>query len=379
MASTETLDFSRILEPFPGENPAGKPLREDFSPNSLYYKIKDARASARAAERSLAYDDGKEESQQFNVADWKPVLELGPTILAEESKDLEIATWLTEALLRQHGYAGLRDGFRLLRELVERFWDNLYPLPDEDGLHGRIAPVGGLNGEGNDGVLIRPIFNVPITVAGTTRPLSCSDHQQATDLNALSDPEKRAQRIDQGAVTMQIFEQAVRETPSETLLDHLNDITDCLKEFESLCAALDGKCGNDDTGHSLAPPSSNIRNALDSCRDLLQGITRNRMPESGAAGETAGEASAAEAGGGIPAPTKTGYIKSRETAFQSLLQVAEFFKRTEPHSPISYALEQAVRWGRMPLPDLLTELIPEEPARMQLFKLVGITPPEKHT
>ena len=38
----------------------------------------------------------------------------------------------------------------------------------------------------------------------------------------------------------------------------------------------------------------------------------------------------------------------------------------------SYALEQAVRWGRMPLPDLLTELIPEQSARDQIFKIVGI-------
>ena len=76
---------------------------------------------------------------------------------------------------------------------------------------------------------------------------------------------------------------------------------------------------------------------------------------------------------------RAGRIQSREDAFRSLLQVAEFFKRTEPHSPISYALEQAVRWGRMPLPDLLAELIPEEAARLQLFKLVGISPPEKTT
>jgi type VI secretion system protein ImpA len=54
--------------------------------------------------------------------------------------------------------------------------------------------------------------------------------------------------------------------------------------------------------------------------------------------------------------------------------VADFFKRTEPHSPISYALEQAVRWGRMPLPELLQELIPEDAVRGQLFKLVGIVP-----
>ena len=70
-------------------------------------------------------------------------------------------------------------------------------------------------------------------------------------------------------------------------------------------------------------------------------------------------------------------VRTREDAFRALLQVAEYFKRTEPHSPVAYALEQAVRWGRMPLPDLLTELIPEPSAREQIFKVVGIRQPEQ--
>ena len=80
----------------------------------------------------------------------------------------------------------------------------------------------------------------------------------------------------------------------------------------------------------------------------------------------------------VPVDARPGSrVQTREDAFRALLQVAEFFKRTEPHSPVSYALEQAVRWGKMPLPDLLAELIPEEAAREQLFKLVGIKPPEQ--
>ena len=70
-------------------------------------------------------------------------------------------------------------------------------------------------------------------------------------------------------------------------------------------------------------------------------------------------------------------VRTREDAFRALLQVADYFKRTEPHSPVAYSLEQAVRWGRMPLPELLTELIPEQAAREQVFKVVGIKPPEQ--
>ena len=56
----------------------------------------------------------------------------------------------------------------------------------------------------------------------------------------------------------------------------------------------------------------------------------------------------------------------------ALKAVADFFRRSEPHSPLPFALEQAVRWGQMPLPQLLRELIPDEGARHNLFKLTGI-------
>ena len=49
-------------------------------------------------------------------------------------KDLEIAAWLTEALLRDGGLAGLAAGVGLMAGLVEAFWDELYPLPDEEGM-----------------------------------------------------------------------------------------------------------------------------------------------------------------------------------------------------------------------------------------------------
>jgi type VI secretion system protein ImpA len=74
-----------------------------------------------------------------------------------------------------------------------------------------------------------------------------------------------------------------------------------------------------------------------------------------------------------------GKIQTRDDAFRALLMVADFFQRTEPHSPVSYALRQAVRWGQMPLPELLTELIPDATVRDGLFRHVGIKVEEKGT
>jgi type VI secretion system protein ImpA len=374
MASPEVLDFEKLLTPIPGENPAGRPLRSDYSPQSVYQAVKSARMAARATERDVAWEG---EPSAGNQADWTPVLKMGPQIIAEESKDLEVAAWLTEALVRKHGYAGLRDGFRLIRSLSEQYWENLYPLPDEDGVLTRVAPITGLNGEEAEGVLITPINNVPLTDEGTYRSLSIADYKQALELARLDDAAKKSQRAAQGAVTLEMFERAVRETPAEDLRRCSEDLVACREEFEKLCAVLEEKCGKGKEGFSLAPPSSQIRGALETANEHLQSLLRY-LPE---------QANLAESGDGeggntlVPVEGRSRFaathVQTREEAFRALLQVADFFRRTEPHSPLAYALEQAVRWGRMPLPELWNELVPDETVRQQLFKLVGIPSPEE--
>jgi type VI secretion system protein ImpA len=76
--------------------------------------------------------------------------------------------------------------------------------------------------------------------------------------------------------------------------------------------------------------------------------------------------------GSTKAKAAVGTIENREDAFREILKISQYFRKTEPHSPISYALEQIVRWGRLPLPDLLKELISDESSVSQMFKLVGI-------
>ena len=370
MGSPEVLDFDLLLAPIPGENPAGEDPRQDFSPSSTYREVRARRSEARQLERSMAYDDDESPGPP---ADWRPMLELGTKLLAEEAKDLEAAGLVIEALVRREGIAGLRDGFRLARELCERFWDNLYPTPDEEGVVTRVAPLAGLNGEDSDGLLMNPIGRLPITGGSTAGPFSAIDHQTALELERIEDPGKRSARMEQpDVVTLQQFDVAVSETPVEFVENLLEDLSDCSREFESLCSVLEEKCGKDERGFSLAPPSSNIRTALRECRELVEKTFRYLL--------SAGDEAEGEEGGGelaVGSADKAKGVTTREDAFRALLQVAEFFKRTEPHSPVSYALEQTVRWGRMPLPELLEELIQDSSTREQAFKLVGIRVSEK--
>ncbi len=387
MAIIDLLNFQPLLAPIPGANPAGVNLRLDTTPTSTYHKLKDARNQARAIERSWVREDNNGSGKG---PDWNPVLQLTPLLLTEKTKDLEIVAWFIEASIRSRGFRGLSDGFRLACDLVERFWEHLYPKPDEDGDATRVAPLTGLNGDDGDGTLIAPILLVPLTQGSSAGPYSRYQYQQAVELEQVTDPEKRARRVERGAVTLEMFDRAVAETPRSFFQDLLASLVAASTEFDKLCALLEARCGKDADGRSTAPPSSQIRNALRSCRETVEHSTGLSVADLGSASgapSAANEKSQASAtdGAAMPslemtqpvtalrdAPRINSAFGTREEAFGVLLTIAQFFRKTEPHSPVSYALEQVVRWGKMPLPQLLTEVLPEEVPRQQLFRLVGI-------
>jgi type VI secretion system protein ImpA len=358
MATPAVLDFDRLLAPIPGDDPAGADLRADASPNSPYYLVKDARTAARAAERQVVAD-GEDAGAR---PDWRPVLRHGLAAL-ERAKDLEVAAFVTESLVRLNGFAGLRDGFHLTRGLVELFWDGLHPRPDEDGLATRVSPLTSLNGDDADGTLIQPIAAVPLTSGSGS--FGHGHYQQALALEQVTDEDARNRRLQQGAVPLEKVRRAVIETPAPFYADLLADLDGCREQFAGLCAALDERCNGE------CPPASNIRSALDACRDAVTELARDKLVPPAPASD--GETPAEPADDGT-APTATA-LRSRDDAFQTLLRVADYFRSAEPHNPVSYALEQAVRWGRMALPELLAELIDDEKSRFSLFKQVGIRAP----
>ena len=357
------LDMEALLAPIPGMNPAGEDPRESSSATSTWQKIRSARGDARRLERLRDFGEHLEESP---LERWRTIAELVPRLLATEAKDLEATVYLTEALLRLHGFAGLTAGFRLLRLLVEEYWDNLYPMPDEDGLETRLAHVYGLNGRDAEGTLIRPILMTELTGGESVEPCSAATWEQARAFDAMS-PEEQQKRADETTVTLSQIDTAIAETPAGEFRRIRQQLEECRQEFDAMSAAFAEVCGDG------APHTSGIREALATCGETLTYIVGNRLDAELPSPETAGEASEQDdlpAAGGEPLPA--GEVVSRQQALEMIGRVAAWFRRNEPHSPLSFAADQLVRWGNMPLPELLEEAIPDDHARSHFFRLMGI-------
>jgi len=357
-----------LLQPISDDQPTGIDVRQDASPLSKYQQLKSARAAARASERQAIHDGDSTAADEH----WRKIISLAPDILTTQSKDLEVACWFTEALIRRNGFHGLRNGFELIKGLVENFWDGLYPTPDEDGIETRIAPLSGLNGEGAEGVLIAPIRKVPITEGYSPGPFSLWQYQQALEAQRSPDEDTRQNKVAKLGFSIEDIERAVGDSSAEFyvgLMDNLSVAIDIYKELGNL---LDQRCGSE-----FAPPTRNIVSILEECRGAVAHLGKEKIPtapepESTTETESADSNGAPQSTSQSTAKTSSGVINSREAAFKQLLEIAKFFRKTEPHSPVSYVIEKAVKWGNMPLNELINELIPDSSSRERYSELTGV-------
>ena len=359
MPSPVLVELDSLTAPFDGDSAVGADLRNDPSPTSDYSRLRDARKSARAAERSTLFDGNNSAADEH----WRTVLELSSTILKNDSKDLEIACWYTEALVRKAGFRGLRDGFILIRQLVENYWSEVYPHPDEDGIATRVAALTGLNGEGAEGVLIAPMRSVPITEGSDPGPFSYWQYKQALDAQRMTDDDARADINAKNGFSIDDIQRAVELSSQTFYVDLRDDVRDALNEYKRISQILDEHCGIHES-----PPTSNITNTLTEILGAISHIARLKLPQESSEEDMSVESAGSE----TDATIGTRAVKTRDEAFRQLAQISQYFRETEPHSPISYVLEKAVKWGNMSLGELIQELIPDSGSRNTYSSLTGV-------
>lgn len=365
--SLSILEVNDLIQPIDDDAPTGIDPREDVTPNSNYYLLKEVRNTARAKERKALID---EDSVQAIATDWRPILEQVPHILKNDCKDLELVAWLIEALCRLHGFKGLTYGFTLAHELIEQYWDNLYPTPEPEDLSERLAPLIGLNGIESEGSLIQPIKSIAITEGQSEGPFSTWQYEQAMDVNRL-DKEKQIKKIESGSIALEDVELSIKESPASFYIELNDDINSAIEAFSSLSASMD-KAMLDEP-----QPTSYISQCLKVCSNSVQHIAADILKKSNASEnnndlESTDEFTEPDDSNGHFEPGINHQMHSRAQAIKQLDVIAEFFKKTEPHSPMSYAIEQVVRWSDLSLPELLQELITDGDARNGFFKLSGI-------
>ncbi|HEY2344050.1 MAG TPA: type VI secretion system protein TssA, partial [Chthoniobacteraceae bacterium] len=248
-----------LLNPIAGENPSGVDVRYDGK-LLLYDKIKEARRQ----------DDGLDQGDwqhERKSADSALVLKLTQEALATKTKDLQLAAWLTDALLRTEGFSGLRQGLMLCQGLVGNFWETLFP-PIEDGdTELRVAPLDWLGG-----ALDIPLKSIPLVRAGHNFLKYKESRLVGYEEQNQGDKEKkvRAQRIAEGKLTPEDFDKAFVETPKAFYLQSEKELDGCLAALKSLDETCDEKFG------SNGPSLNKLRASLDEVRQVVHALLQKK-------------------------------------------------------------------------------------------------------
>jgi type VI secretion system protein ImpA len=267
--SATPLAVDNLLDPVPV---AGMPAGIDMRWTPEWDRIKEARR----------FDDGLEtgrwQKRDRKTADWTTVQQLTTDMLRDRTKDLQLSMWLTEANIKLYGFAGLRDGFRVSRELMARYWDDgLFPSM-EDGPDDRSGPFEWLNSKLVDSIRAIPITNR----AETGRDYSFIDLADARRTGSEKsfrkaegefDPiKKRAydEALAEGHISLEMFERAVADTESAAYEELAADFQQAWEEFKALEKTVDEKFG------LVAPNLAACRNALDEMKQAVSDILANK-------------------------------------------------------------------------------------------------------
>ena len=334
-------DIEQLLVPVSGEAATGENLEYDASFSEL------ERVSAGKEER---YSGG--ELIPAEEPEWRTVHELAVALFAR-TKDLRVAVQLAKAETALSGIAGLQAGMRLMRALLEQYWDEVHPKLEAEDDHDPVFRINAL-----------AAIDDPLGLLGLVRKTALVEARSVGrfSFRDLDIAEERATAAENSAApSLDLLKAALREAGSaeaESRVGLLQKVREDLRAVEDIfrSRAAGGQSPDieklDTTlAHGIAFLETGIERAGSVQADDASVMT------------TAADGGASASGPGL------GALRSREDVKRVLEQVCEYLERVEPSNPAPLLIRRARRLLDRSFIDIIQDLAPD--AFDQIEKLAG--------
>ena len=356
--------LATLLAPISADQPAG----QDLGYSALFDQIRDAR---RADDPGLAQGDW---AQQLKTADWSKVIQLCEQGLSQQSKDLQLAAWYGEALVKTRGFAGAQLGLQLIDGLLERYWETGYPEYDPEDLDERVGKLEWFNNQ--MGMALREVALTDPRHGG----YNWHQWQESREVEnmGLKDDQSKETAIAEGKLAGDIFDKSVNASGALWFQQLQQQLEQTQQSYQALDRRVDQCFG------FAAPNLAEMRNALSACQDVVNRLRQQwgeitpaahpvstPAPAAQAAHETS-HATATEYVAATRSPAPAGPLQSRSDAVRQLKEVARYFRQHEPHSPVALLAERAAKWAEMSLEEWLGSVIKDDNTLGQLNELLDI-------
>ncbi|MDH5928457.1 type VI secretion system ImpA family N-terminal domain-containing protein [Vibrio lentus] len=415
-------EIANLLVPISDEEPSGSYLKLD---RSAYRSLRNVYNSAQSSFRQLVETPDASSDPAIvdaNTENWAELRKVSEETLAEQSKDFEILGWyITSQLFTSQPFYNLANAVPTLNLFIDQFWDTLNPMLPEAKLKAsdeagkakeitefRTKPLLQLVGESADSSSVY----IPFQMLDFCGDVTFGDYLTAERKGNIAELKETALGSFDQSVSETLFQLASIYSELEVAEKNLakkcqavgatvisfnfikTNVRDLIKAIHFLVGEkftpwpLDNdfhvlqntaeEPQQSDSIHSASQQSNSASNNLGSVSEANQSPGQANPVNQG--NESVANGSPAQAANDQPAQTQMTVqnvssingIVNRDHAFQEIRKIAEYFKETEPHSPIAFLLERSIRWGYMSFPELLQEMVGNDNVIAQINQMTGM-------
>lgn len=384
------VEIDRLLTPITEESPTGSYLKLD---RSAYRGLRNSYNAAQSSFRQLIETPDASSDEALldaNQTNWNQLRESTFDALTQSTKDIELLGWfISSQLFTAQPYKNLADSTKVLTGFVEQFWAELHPTLPENKIKSddeqdkarelvefRTKPLLQLVGESNDSTALF----MPLQLIGLIEEITFGDYLRAERSGSLAELKDKAQQLFSSDVEQTVMllaesyqnfvqaELAIAQQCQQVGVPPVSfrfvkaNIADSINAIRYL---TEDKFAQWPLDENLQPRQEEVVEKASGEPELTsepavtstpQTPSENQQPVEAAPAVAQSTAAQVSGSTSVTAAVAVGQFTNRDQAFQQLRQISEFFKQTEPHSPISFLLERAIRWGYMSLPELLEEM-----------------------
>jgi len=346
------IDIESLLSEVSPELPCGENLTYD----QAYLELERMFQSSSAG----MVESGEEVSEEPN---WQEARNRCVELLGR-MKELRLILYLTLSLLRTDGLSGLNGGLAVLRGVLERFWDHVYPQLDPEDNNDPlervniIASIAPAAGSYQDPMMFKQrLFEAPLCNSRRLGKYGYRDILIAR--GEITVPVEEGTKLPDMAILDAAFDdveteelQATNKAASEAI-DHVKAIENIL---------------NDRVGVGKAPNLSGFQKALTDVQKCVGGYLAKRgygqtsSEGQGPTGEDAGQAAGAK--------PISGEICSDQDVLLALEKICQYYERNEPSSPVPLLLRRARRLVSKSFMDIIRDVSPDSLG--QIENITGI-------
>ncbi|MHC4145717.1 MAG: type VI secretion system protein TssA [Planctomycetota bacterium] len=296
--------------------------------------------------------------QEAEEPNWREVRDKSIELL-QRSKDLRITMYLGLAALNLEGLAGLRDSLGLLRGLLERFWEHLYPQLDPDDNYDPLERMNILQSlspatisEQDPMKFKQRLAEVALCNSTQMGKFSLRDIQIAKGKIPLPTDEMA------GVPDVSVIDAAFQDTATDELLAASQATEEAIEHLANITTVFSKNASQGQT-----PDLSDFQSVLGNIHKCILGYLAKR-----GYGEAVEEAAPATGSnpekGGM---SVSGEIHSPQEALLAIEKVCQYFDRHEPSSPVPLLLRRAQRLVSKDFLEVIKDVCPDALGQIQML------------